>query len=87
MISASPMIAPTVMRGLSEANGILEDDLHVAAERAQRRAVERRHVRALEPDLARGRLDQPQDAAAGGRLAAAGFADQAQRLAGARCRS
>ena len=32
--------------------------------------------------FARGRLDQPQDAAAGGRLAAAGFADQAQRLAG-----
>ena len=61
---------------------VLEDDLHVAAERVQLLAAECDDVPALEPDLARGRLDQPQDAAAGGRLAAAGFADQAQRLAG-----
>ena len=31
MINASPMIAPTVMRGSSEAIRVLEDDLHVAA--------------------------------------------------------
>ena len=63
--------------------GILEDDLHVAAQRAQRLAVERDDALAFEPHLARGRLDEPQDAAPGGRLAAAGFADEPQRLAGA----
>src|SRR6185295_4996668 len=48
----------------------------------QRAAVERGDVLALEPDLARRRLDQPQDAAPGGGLAAARFADEAERLAG-----
>ena len=41
MISASPTIAPTVMRGLSDAYGILEDDLHVARQRAQLVLAER----------------------------------------------
>ena len=40
-----------------------------------------RDVLAVEPDRARGRLDQAQHQLADGRLAAAGFADQAQRLA------
>ena len=43
--------------------GILKDDLHIAAERAQFAAGQRRRVLALEPDLARGRLDEAQDAA------------------------
>ena len=30
--NGSPMIEPTVLRGFSEAYGILEDHLHVAAE-------------------------------------------------------
>ena len=60
---------------------ILENDLHVAAQTAQRLAFEMRHVTALKPDLARARLDQAQDAAAGGRFAAAGLADQSQRFA------
>ena len=81
IISASPMIAPTVMRGLSEAYGSWK--MICMSRRSARSSsrVERRDVLALEPDLARGRLDQAQDAAAGRRLAAARFADQAQRLA------
>ena len=63
--------------------GVLEDDLHVAARaRAARRLPSARDVLALEPDLARGRLDQAQDAAPGRRLAAARLADEAERLAG-----
>ena len=46
-----------------------------------RAAREREHVFAAEPHLARRRLDQPQDAAAGRRLAAARLADQPERLA------
>ena len=63
--------------------GVLEDDLHVARQRPQLgRRLSASDVAALEPDLARSRLDQAQDAAAGRRLAAARLADQAQRLAG-----
>src|SRR5215213_10967402 len=39
-----------------------------------------RDIRAVDLDLARGRLDQPQDCAADGGLAAAGFANQRERL-------
>ena len=60
---------------------ILKDDLDVAAQDAQRVGRERPDILAFEMDLARGRLDQAQHAAPGGRLAAAGFADQPQRLA------
>ena len=38
---------------------------------------------AFELDAARGRLDEPQDAASDGRLARSRFADQAERLAAA----
>jgi hypothetical protein len=44
---------------------VLEDDLHVARQRAQLVLAGPGDVLALEPDLARGRLDQAQDAAAG----------------------
>ena len=78
------MMAPTVMRGLSEANGSWK---MICMSRQKRRAAASRSsavtLRALEPDFACRRLDQAQDAAAGGRFAAAGFADQAERLAGA----
>ena len=70
---------PRVQRG----ERVLEDDLHIAAKRAERLALEPGDAAAFEPYLARGRLDQPQDAAPGGRFAAAGFPDQPQRLAGA----
>src|ERR1019366_2176438 len=39
-------------------------------------------VAAVDPDAAAGRLDQPQDRAADRGFSAAGFADQAKRLAG-----
>ena len=81
MVSASPMIAPTFMPRVQRGVGVLEDDLHVAAQRTQVVAVHAPDVGALEPDLARAGLDQPQDAAAGRRLAAARFAHQAQGLA------
>ena len=41
MVSASPMMAPTVMPRVQRGVGILEDDLHVAAERSQRGALRR----------------------------------------------
>src|SRR4029079_19413941 len=62
--------------------GILENDLHLAADRAQRLRVQAGDVLAVEPDLARSRLDQPQDATARGRLAATRFAYEPERLAG-----
>ena len=44
--------------------------------------VQRQEIAALEADAARIRLDQPQHQPADGGFAAAGFADQRQRLAG-----
>ena len=69
------------MRGLSEAYGILKNDLHVPAHPAQLVLVEIGDFLALEAHRARRRVHQAQDQASGGRLAAAGFADQRQRLA------
>ena len=62
---------------------ILEDDLHLAPQLAQRRA--RRATSTSLPSnstLARRRLDEAEDRAARRRLAAARFADEAERLAG-----
>ena len=74
----------TVHPRVERADRVLEDDLHVPAHRLQ---VARRRdaddVDAVELDLARGRLEQPQQRAAEGRLAAAGLADEADRLAAA----
>ena len=61
--------------------GVLEDDLHVPAQAAQRVLAEVGDLLALEADRARGRLHQAQHQPAGRRLAAARFADQRQRLA------
>src|SRR5947209_12194555 len=60
---------------------ILEHELHVPPHRAQIVATELANVLTVEADLAVGRLDQAQHAAARGRLAAAGFADEAEGLA------
>src|SRR5216117_2536332 len=60
---------------------VLKDDLHLFPERAQRALVERRHVLRSEPDLARRRLDEPENRAARRGLAAARLPDQAERLA------
>ncbi len=62
---------------------VLEHDLHRAAIRPQRGLAQRRDILAIESDRAAGRLDQSQHGARYRRLAAAGFADQAERLAGA----
>ena len=61
--------------------GILKHDLHVAPRLAQARPRELQDVLAAKRDVARRRFDQPQDAAPGRRLAAAGFADEAEGLA------
>src|SRR5262249_45938601 len=61
--------------------GVLKDDLDVASQRAQFLAVERQHVLAVKPDLARCRLDEAEHAATGGGLAATGLADESERLA------
>ena len=66
---------------VERADGVLEDDLHVPAHRLQLGAAETPHVDAVELDLAGGRLEQPQQRAAERRLAAAGLADEADRLA------
>ena len=75
------------MRGLSEENGILEDHLHLAAQRAQLGPAAASPRRRLRPSSVRNRIspavgvDRAQDAARGRRLAAAALADQRQRLA------
>ncbi|MCY1502285.1 hypothetical protein D9M68_363810 [compost metagenome] len=61
--------------------GILEDHLHGAAHVAQAPAVHRQHVLSVKHHRAAFRLDQPHNGTAGRRLAAAGFADERQRLA------
>ena len=76
------MIWPTVMRGLSERIGVLEDHLDLAAHRLQLGRRGGRQVAPSKRDLAAGRLFEPQDQPADRGLAAAGFADQAERLAG-----
>ena len=60
---------------------ILKDDLHLPPQRAQSGRIEREHVRAVERDLAGRRLDETKNGPAGGRLAAARLADEAERLA------
>jgi hypothetical protein len=60
---------------------VLEHDLHAAAHRPHLALRERRDVDPFEPHRSGARLDQSQQQAAGGRLAAARFADQTERLA------
>ena len=61
--------------------GVLKDDLDVAAQQAEFAGLQRPDVAAFKMNLARGRLDQAQHATPGGRLAAAGFADQPEGFA------
>jgi hypothetical protein len=68
--------------GIQRRVRVLEDDLHFLAQGPERALVERGDVLVLEPDLARRRLDEPENGPPGGRLAAARLADQPQRLAG-----
>jgi hypothetical protein len=66
---------------VERAVGVLEDDLHVAPHAAQGLALELEDGLAVEADLAGGGLEQPEDRAPGGGLAAAGLAHQAEGLA------
>ena len=66
---------------VERADGVLEDDLHVPSHLFQVPVPEPDQIDAVEPDLARGRLEQAQDRAPQGRLAAAGLPDEAERLA------
>jgi len=59
---------------------VLKDHLHPAAVGEELVALELGDVRALEQYLAGGRLIEPNDRAPGGRLAAAGLADERERL-------
>src|SRR4051812_44525549 len=60
---------------------VLEDHLHVAPQRLELRARLVRDVLAAVDQLAARRLEQPRDEAGRRRLAAAGLADDAERLA------
>ena len=60
---------------------VLEDHHHLAPDRPHLRAREVRDVAPVEDDLAAGRVEQAHDAARHRRLAAAGLADDAERLA------
>ena len=61
---------------------VLEHHLHVPAQGAQLRRGLERAVPPVEPHRPAGRLDEPQHHPAGGRLARAALAHQAERLAG-----
>ena len=65
--------------------GVLVDHLHAPAVGQHRSRVEAGDVLAVDADRAGGRLEQLQQRAPDRRLAAAALADQAQRLAAARC--
>ena len=67
--------------GVERRVGVLEDHLHLAPHLAQLLALQLAQVLAIEEHLAAGGAIELQDGAAGGRLAAARFADQAQGLA------
>jgi hypothetical protein len=61
--------------------GVLKDDLHIAAQAAHFARARREQVPAFEVNSAGGRLDQAQDEPAERALARARFADEAECLA------
>ena len=79
--SGSPTMSPTRHARIERRVRVLEDDLHLAARTGASPRAPSAVIRAVDSDRARRRLDQPQDRLAGGRLAAAGLADEAERLA------
>ncbi len=62
---------------------VLEHDLHRTPVRAQVRFAEMGDIEPVQANAAPGRLDETKDAARHRRLAAAGFADQPERLSDA----
>ena len=67
------------LAGVERGERVLEDDLHFPAHVAHFIHAELAYVRAVEGDLAVGGLDEAQDGATHGGLAAAGFADDPER--------
>jgi hypothetical protein len=61
---------------------ILKDDLQRASSLAQRARIKRAEILPIEVDLARGRLDQPQQQPPQSRLPAPGLADDPDRFTG-----
>ena len=81
MVKASPRIAPTVMRGLSEANGSW-NTICMLRRMARRSPPERPSMSlSVKDDLAFAGFDEAQHAARRGGLAATGLADQSERFA------
>ena len=78
-----PMICPTVCRGLSDEYGSWKIICISRRTGRMSRGAELRDVAAVEADRARRRLEQLQHQPRGRRLAAAGLADDAERLAAA----
>jgi hypothetical protein len=74
-------MSPAVMRGLSEENGYLEDDLHLAAIGPHLRLAEAGDLATFDLHRTGRRLDQAQHGAAGRGLAAARLTHQPQGLA------
>ncbi len=64
----SAMIEATVIRGSSDAYGILEDDLHLSAHLVQLTSWRGEHVGPLEPHRSRRRGKQAEDDPTSGRL-------------------
>src|SRR5439155_13427074 len=60
---------------------VLEDDLHLTTDVTHPAAAEARDVETVEDHLARGRLEQLDERPSKGGLAAAGLADESERLA------
>ena len=69
------------LSGVQRSVGILEDDLHILAQRLHIARVQLCDILAVEDDLAGGRLNQAQNTAARRGFAAAGFTDHAKGLA------
>ena len=68
--------------GVEGFRGILEDHLQVPADGLEFFPAERRQIRALEADAARGGREQAHDGFPEGRFAAAGLADESERFTG-----
>ena len=78
----SAMTLDDGLAGIEAGIGVLEDDLEVLPELPQLPAAQLHDVAAVVEDLAGGGLDEPDDGAAQGGLAAAGLAHDAHGLLG-----
>ena len=79
--NGSAMIEPIVLRGFSDEYGSWKIICTSRLTAFRSRALQLRDVAALEADLARGRVEQAHHQPRRGALAAAGLADDAERLA------